>query len=463
MIIGAPGYTNGEANEGRAYLYLGSPAGLAATPAWMWESNQSGANIGQAVSTAGDVNGDGYADVIIGAPHYSSGQVGEGKAFVFYGSPAGLGSTPNWTAESDQAGAAFGCDVGTAGDVNGDGYGDVIIGASLYDNGQTDEGRAFLYLGSASGLASTPSWTAESDQDGAGFGVSASTAGDVNGDGYADVVVGSLSYDHGQPDEGAAFVYLGSAAGLASTYAWMAEGDQSYARFGMFSATAGDVNGDGYADLFVTAPWYNGGQYQEGRAYVYYGSASGLQTTPAWTAKGNQYRALFGYSWFGHAGDVNGDGYADIVVGALWYDGGQTDEGAAFVYHGGPDGLSATADWTAESNQAGRLRLGYLVSTAGDVNGDGYRRYPCWAPVYDNGETDEGRAFLYYGSATGLENTPVWTTESNQAGAAFGLCRRGGRRQRRRLRRCDRRSTRVRRQPDRRGPGLRVLRLRQPA
>ncbi len=295
VIIGAPGYGNGEANEGRAYLYLGSPTGLAATPAWTWESNQSGARVCQAVSTAGDINGDGYADVIIGAPHYSSGQAGEGKAFVFYGSPAGLGSTPDWTAESDQAGAEFSCDAGTAGDVNGDGYGDVIIGASLYDSGQTDEGRAFLYLGSASGLASTAFWTAESDQGGARFGVSASTAGDVNGDGYADTVVGSFIYDHGEPDEGAAFVYLGSAAGLASAPAWMAEGGQPYALFGVFSTTAGDVNGDGYADLFVTAPGYNGGQYQEGRAYVYYGSASGLQTMPAWTAEGNQYRALFGY------------------------------------------------------------------------------------------------------------------------------------------------------------------------
>ncbi len=343
VIIGAPGHTNGEANEGRAYLYLGSLAGLAATPAWMWESNQSGANIGQAASTAGDINGDGYADVIIGAPHYSSGQAGEGKAFVFYGSPAGLGSTPNWTAESDQAGAAFGCDAGTAGDVNGDGYADVIVGALYYDNGQTDEGRAFVYLGSASGLASTASWTAESDQDGAKFGVSASTAGDVNGDGYADVVVGAYLYDSGQTDAGRAFVYLGSATGLNSTYSWMAEGDQPSAAFGMSSTTAGDVNGDGYADLFVTAPWYNGGQYQEGRAYVYYGSASGLQSTPAWTAEGNQYRALLGYSWFGHADDVNGDGYADIVVGALWYDGGQTDEGAAFVYHGAPTSAMAVS------------------------------------------------------------------------------------------------------------------------
>ena len=93
----------------------------------------------------------------------------------------------------------------------------------------------------------------------------------------------------------------------------MAEGDQSYAQFGVFSTTAGDVNGDGYADLFVTAPWHNGDQYREGRAYVYYGSASGLRTTPAWTAESNQSGAQFGYSGPYHAGDFNGDGYADIA------------------------------------------------------------------------------------------------------------------------------------------------------
>src|SRR6185436_18950919 len=114
--------------------------------------------------TAGDVNGDGYADVIVGASLYDNGQTDEGKAFVYLGSAAGLASTPAWSAESDQAFAHFGVSVGTAGDVNGDGYADVIVGADMYDNGQTNEGRAYVYLGSASGLSLTAAWTAESDQ-----------------------------------------------------------------------------------------------------------------------------------------------------------------------------------------------------------------------------------------------------------------------------------------------------------
>ena len=104
------------------------------------------------MATAGDVNGDGYSDVIVGAPRYDNGQTDEGRAFVYHGSAAGLAPPPAWTAEGNQAGADFGGSVATAGDVNGDGYSDVIVGAPVYDNGQTDEGRAFVYHGSAAGL-----------------------------------------------------------------------------------------------------------------------------------------------------------------------------------------------------------------------------------------------------------------------------------------------------------------------
>jgi hypothetical protein len=114
-----------------------------------------------------------------------------------------LSTTATWTAESDQASANFGW-VNTAGDVNGDGYADVIVGAPLYDNGQTDEGRAYVYLGSTTGLTTTASWTAESDQAGANFGNAVGSAGDVNGDGLADVIVGAPYFDNGQDDEGRA-------------------------------------------------------------------------------------------------------------------------------------------------------------------------------------------------------------------------------------------------------------------
>jgi len=106
--------------------------------------------------------------------------------------------------------------VATAGDVNGDGYADAIVGAWAYDNGESDEGQAFVYLGSAAGPSTTAAWTAESDQTVAWFGTSVATAGDINGDGYADVIVGASRYDNGETDEGRAFVYYGNAgAGLS--------------------------------------------------------------------------------------------------------------------------------------------------------------------------------------------------------------------------------------------------------
>ena len=97
--------------------------------------------------------------------------------------------------------------------MNGDGYSDVIIGATQFDNGETDEGRAWVYLGSPSGLLTTPAWTAEPDVANALFGYSVASAGDVNGDGLSDVIVGAHDYEDGERSEGAAFVYLGVGSG----------------------------------------------------------------------------------------------------------------------------------------------------------------------------------------------------------------------------------------------------------
>ena len=182
---------------------------LVTSPSWTAESDQAVAWFGSSVGTAGDVNGDGYSDVIVGARLYDNGQADEGRAFVYHGAAAGLSSTAGWTAEGDQAEAWFGTSVGTAGDVNGDS--DVIVWANRYDNGETDEGRAFVYHGAAAGLSATAGWTAESDQANAFFGISVGTAGDVNGDGYSDVIVGACLYDSGQTDEGRAFLFLGVA------------------------------------------------------------------------------------------------------------------------------------------------------------------------------------------------------------------------------------------------------------
>jgi hypothetical protein len=418
VIVGAVFYDNGQTDEGRAYAYHGSGTGLSLTPDWTAESDQAGAWFGNSVSSAGDVNGDGYSDVIVGAYWYDNGETDEGRAYVYHGSAAGLSLTPNWTAESDQTGARLGISVSTTGDVNGDGYSDVIVGAHEYDNGETDEGRAYVYHGSATGLSVAPDWTAEADQEEAGFGYSVSAAGDVNGDGYSDVIVGAVWYDNGETDEGRAYVYHGSAAGLCLNAGWAAESDQSHAEFGYSVSSAGDVNGDGYSDVIIGAPYYDNGQFNEGRAFVYHGSATGLSLTPDWTAESDQE-----YAWLGRsvstAGDVNGDGYSDVIVGAMSYNNGEPSEGRAYVYHGSAAGLSVMPDWIAEPDQ-NYAYFGVSVSSAGDVNGDGFSDVIVGAYQYDNGQTDEGRAYVYHGSATGLSVTPDWTAESDQVSALFG-------------------------------------------
>ncbi|MBK8553956.1 MAG: FG-GAP repeat protein [Ignavibacteria bacterium] len=150
----------------------------------------------------------------------------EGAAFVYHGSASGLSFTSNWSAESNQANALFGFSVSTAGDVNGDGYSDVIVGAFLFENGQSNEGVAFVYHGSASGLSLTLDWSVEGNSYSGEFGYSVSTAGDVNGDGYSDIIVGARSFSNGHSPEGAAFVFHGSASGLSATSNWSAEGNQ---------------------------------------------------------------------------------------------------------------------------------------------------------------------------------------------------------------------------------------------
>jgi len=418
VIVGAYGYNNGEQNEGRVFVYQGSSLGLANTAAWTAESDQTLAYFGISVASAGDVNGDGYSDVIVGAYYYDNGQTNEGRAYVYQGSSSGLANTADWTAESDQISAEFGRSVASAGDVNGDGYSDVIVGARRYDNGQTNEGRAYVYHGSSTGLANTAAWTAESDQTSAYFGLSVASAGDVNGDGYSDVIVGAFCYDNGESNEGRAFVYHGSSSGLAATAAWTAESNQGDAYFGNSVASAGDVNGDGYGDVIVGARYYQNGEAGEGRAYVYHGSSSGLAATANWTAESDQVDAYFGLS-VASAGDVNGDGYSDVIVGAFCYDNGESNEGRAFIYHGSISGLAATANWIAESNQA-NAEFGYSVASAGDVNGDGYSDVIVGAYRYDNGEPDEGRAYVYHGSSSGLAATANWTAESDQISAEFG-------------------------------------------
>jgi hypothetical protein len=418
VVVGAYGYDNGQTDEGRVFLYRGSASGLLVAPSWTAEANQADARFGAAVAAAGDVNGDGYSDVVVGAYYYDNGQTDEGGAFLYHGSSAGLGPAPAWTYEGNQANSHFGGAVAGAGDVNADGYADVLVSAYHYDGSFVDEGRVLGFHGSASGLT-VLNWFAEGTQTSELFADDIASAGDVNGDGYADVVVGAPYYDNGQGDEGAVFLYRGGFGGLSFTPSWTGEGGQNDAHYGGKVASAGDVNGDGFADVIVGAYDFDNGQTNEGKAFVYQGSGSGLGLVPDWTGESNQAEARYAVS-VASAGDVNGDGYSDVFVGAYAYDFDQVDDGAAFVYYGASTGLaSATPAWIVEGNQVDAF-MGSSVASAGDVNADGYSDVVVGAEYYDNGETNEGRAFLYLGSPNGPGTSPTWTAEGDQNNAWFG-------------------------------------------
>lgn len=277
VVIGAPEPGHSSAAPvpgGSAFLYLGSATGLGTVASRTLTEAQGNASFGYSLAAA-DVNHDHFADVIVAACEFN-GAAGTraGKAYLYLGSASGLSPTPTWSREGSSVDAILGESIDSAGDVNGDGFVDVIIGAP----GHLGRGAVYVHLGTASGLSAS-AWVVEGTEPNGGFGYSVAGAGDFNGDGFDDVVVGAWRADGVQADggvlvdEGAAYVYLGSPNGLSTTPAYVARGGQAQAYLGVAVAGAGDVNGDGLADLVVGAhSWENQElQADEGGAFVYLG------------------------------------------------------------------------------------------------------------------------------------------------------------------------------------------------
>lgn len=394
LVVGAPQF---DGAAGAAYLYLGGPDGPQDEPAWTFKASQLGASFGHAVAAAGDVNGDGRNDVLVGAPRWDNGEVDEGRVFLFLGNNGGLGSNATWTIESNQVGAQLGFSVGGAGDTNNDGLDDVIAGGPRYDNSFADEGVALVWLGQPTGnLGTAPAWVAYGGSDAAAFGTSVSGAGDVDSDGFDDVIVGAPRATVNEDSEGQAFVFRGSNTGPDPTPVWITRGGQAGAQYGQSVAGVGDVDADGHDDVLVGAFSYDDGQTDEGAVFVYHGLTTGagsVSSLPAWTQDGAQVGAFFGVS-VAAAGFVDDDSRSDIVVGGYGFQQGQDNEGGAFVYFGA-ETQDLNVGPSFESNQVGSI-FGSAVSGRSDVDGDGRDEIIVGAYAYDSADQEDvGRVFVY--------------------------------------------------------------------
>jgi hypothetical protein len=373
--VGAPFLAHGAGN-GAVFVYRAQP-GAEPPPLPRIDSNQANCGFGQSVSPAGDVNGDGYPDLLVGAPTFDvAGHPDAGRAYLYLGNPTGFTATPSWQFDTGESNAQVGMKVAYAGDVNKDGYDDWLVSAPYHTNGESQEGVVYLFLGGAGALSTVPAWTQESDIAGAYSGWSIGTAGDVNGDGYADILVGAPYLTHVQSGDGAVWLFLGAPGGPSHTAARTWYGADKFFYFGSAVSTIGDMDGDGYADFAVGSPGYTSGQTSEGAVYVYHGASLAASILDAVPIESDVTQATYGSS-VGPAGDINGDGLADFIVGAPNEANGGGAYGSAYVYYGNSGGVPNFD--TALQNLTPGASLGTWVGTLGDFDGDG--RSECAAGV----------------------------------------------------------------------------------
>jgi len=326
---------------------------------------------GISVSNAGDVNGDGFADVIIGADGAGPNDTASGSSYVVFGKAAGFDATLNlssldgsngFSLEGATADDNAGRSVSSAGDVNGDGFGDLIVGAYRANPNGNYSGSSYVVFGKASDFAATlalPSLDGSNgfSLNGAGnefSGISVSSAGDVNGDGFDDLIVGASNASrNGNYSGGSSYVVFGKAAGFDSTQDLSSlDGSNGFRLDGAvhdFSgnsvSNAGDVNGDGFGDLIVGAYGADPNGDFSGASYVVFGKAAGfsaiidlssLDSNSGFRLDGAAAEEFSGFS-VSSAGDVNGDGFDDLIVGAPLAGPNGLVSGSSYVVFGHSD------------------------------------------------------------------------------------------------------------------------------
>jgi hypothetical protein len=349
--------TKAPISQGKGYLFFGGPSPDAIADL-IFTSGIAGDNYGSAVESAGDFNGDGIDDILIGANRPLSTP---GKAYLYFGGSS-PDADPDVILAGEAPGDAFG-NGGPAGDFNGDGFDDVVVAAYANDAAGIDAGRAYIYFGGSSPDAVADLvLTGEAAGDGFGY-YSCGSAGDFNGDGFDDVIVAAYADDAGGSNTGRVYVFYGGVFPDSDPdVIFTGSTPEEKLGFGYPGvARAGDLNGDGYGDVVVSSFALGTGQ-----ANIYFGGET-PDNAPDLVLSAEAPDDRFG-QYLSPGGDVNGDGFDDVLVGAYAHDSGGSDAGRAYVFYGGPD-LDAVADvWVTGTGPNDHLGIGL---SAGDVDGDG--------------------------------------------------------------------------------------------
>ena len=378
LIVGANGDDPNGDYTGASFVVFGKTDGSAVELSDVEDGTNPGGFVingvagndqsGFSVSGAGDVNGDGFDDLIVGAYYDSPNGNYSGASFVVFGKTDGSvvdlsdiesgtnsgGFVINGVSEYDESGYS----VSSAGDVNGDGFDDLIVGAANDDPNGTASGASFVVFGKTDGSAvelsdveeGTGGFVINGVAVGDTSGYSVSSAGDVNGDGFDDLIVGARNDDPNGNASGASFVVFGKTDGSAvelsdvenGTGGFVINGVAAYAQSGSSVSSAGDVNGDGFDDLIVGAPSDDPNGGNSGASFVVFGKTDGSAVelsdvedgTGGFVINGVTTGDGSGNSVSG-AGDVNGDGFDDLIVGASNDDPNGISSGASFVVFGG--------------------------------------------------------------------------------------------------------------------------------
>jgi hypothetical protein len=369
---------------------------------------------GTSVSSAGDINGDGFDDLIIGAFGADPNGTFSGAAYIVFGRADGipanlnlstLNGTNGFRISGEAANDRAGISVASAGDVNGDGIDDVIIGAIGADASFSNAGASYVVFGRTTGFAAnlelstldgTNGFQINGRQANDYSGSDVASAGDVNGDGIDDLIIGAPYAAANGSGSGASFVVFGRTTGFGATLnlstlngtdGFRINGAAASTTSGRSVSSAGDINGDGIDDLIIGADRNGSSPYNVGASFVVFGrltafspvlALSALDGTTGFRINGEAENDYSGFS-VASAGDLNGDGIDDLIIGARGADGSGYNSGATYVVFGRTTGFAATLALSSLDGTTG-FRIngeaafdenGAAVASAGDVNGDG--------------------------------------------------------------------------------------------